>query len=378
MKKLLLLLILCFLLPASGVTIAEINQALGLPLLGANRSEWTLPALQTRMKKKFNGSNGRFSLEHHSPVAGAAPEEIIVYTTGKNQQILRITIIYANKGDTTGRYSAMIRDAKRSISDTLTPILGKNKRNTFYSGNLRVKADMWQSRWGNFFLEVNKKEFTMLHLIPPGGNSKPQTPDRKKDYSANIKRNKFGDVFIPNVPMVDQGSKGYCVPATMERVFLYYGIAVDMHHLADIGNTDRNDGTYTDEILRDVTRIRRRAGLSFTRLSGLSISSVSRYIDKGYPVFWIMYSTEELNKVYAFSTANRKNAASPEAWKRALKKVSIPADDEGPHMCLIVGYNRKTDEIAVTNSWGDRHIIPIWIPLKVAKKVSRELLVFTP
>ena len=61
-----------------------------------------------------------------------------------------------------------------------------------------------------------------------------------------------------------------------------------------------------------------------------------------------------------------------------LKKISIPADNEGPHMCLIIGYNRETNEIAVSNSWGDAHIAPLWIPMKAASKVSREVLVFIP
>ena len=360
-----------------GITPEQLNKVLGVPLIGNNAKEWTLPALQQRAKIRFSGNAGRFSAKIRSRIAGAMPVEMIVYTTGKNQQIKRITVIYANKGDTGKRYSSRKKEDKRNIDSTLSKVLGQSKRNSFQSGNLRVKADMWHSNCADIFLEVNKNDFTMLHLIPPGSGKK-ASGSEEKDYSGHVKRNKFGDVFIPDVPMVDQGPKGYCVPATVERVFLYYGIAIDMHHLADIGNSSSEDGTDTGQMLKDITRIRRRAGLKMEQNKSLSIKTVARYIDKGYPLFWIMYSTPGLNEVYSFSRKNRSQAKTPDEWKRMLKKISIPADNEGPHMCLIIGYNRETNEIAVSNSWGDDHIAPLWIPMKAASKVSREVLVFIP
>ena len=40
--------------------------------------------------------------------------------------------------------------------------------------------------------------------------------------------------------MVDQGQKGYCVPATVERVLRYYGINdLNMHQLAEAGKTGK-------------------------------------------------------------------------------------------------------------------------------------------
>jgi hypothetical protein len=38
--------------------------------------------------------------------------------------------------------------------------------------------------------------------------------------------------------MVDQGEKGYCVVASVERVLRYYGGTVDQHELAQIANSD--------------------------------------------------------------------------------------------------------------------------------------------
>ena len=43
--------------------------------------------------------------------------------------------------------------------------------------------------------------------------------------------------------MVDQGAKGYCVVASAQRLFEYYGISCDMHQLAQIAGSDPDRGT---------------------------------------------------------------------------------------------------------------------------------------
>jgi len=179
--------------------------------------------------------------------------------------------------------------------------------------------------------------------------------------------------------MVDQGSKGYCVPATLSRNLLYYGINMDMHHLAKMGGADPEDGTNVDQINKSIRFIRRKTGLGMAKISDVSVKSVSRYIDKGVPLCWCMHSTAELNKLYNFSRLNRPRAGSVQNWKRTLKKISIPRRTTNNHVCLIIGYNAGTDEIAVSNSWGNAHIQPLWIPVKAAKKVSADFLfVFQP
>ena len=46
-----------------------------------------------------------------------------------------------------------------------------------------------------------------------------------------------GDVVIDGVPMVDQGQKGYCAVATVERLARYFGLEVDQHEMAQVANT---------------------------------------------------------------------------------------------------------------------------------------------
>lgn len=61
----------------------------------------------------------------------------------------------------------------------------------------------------------------------------------------NIKKLENGDVYIQNIPMVDQGQKGYCVVATTQRLFEYYGIQADQHQIAQVaGTNDRQTGEW--------------------------------------------------------------------------------------------------------------------------------------
>jgi hypothetical protein len=44
---------------------------------------------------------------------------------------------------------------------------------------------------------------------------------------------------------------------------------------------------------------------------------------------------------------------------------------KGAHACLIIGYNKITGELAVSNSWGAAENAPSWIPIKAAEKASQ-------
>jgi len=47
----------------------------------------------------------------------------------------------------------------------------------------------------------------------------------------NVVTKKDGFKYIDNIPMVDQGPKGYCAAATTTRILQYYGSNMDMHQV---------------------------------------------------------------------------------------------------------------------------------------------------
>ena len=378
MKKILFFFLVFCTLCTSGseITRQTLNDLLGIPLFTSEKT-WSKNALQQRLKLRLTGNNRRFSTRFNRNIAGAKPVELEIHTADDNDTVTIISVTYANQGDSQENYKTLIRDTGRTISKRMNNC-GKKIKGGFSDGVFKIKGDLWQTKYARFVLEMDKGDFVLFHILPPEGLKKTTDPG-KKDFSKNVKRNNFGDVWIPNVPMVDQGPKGYCVPATMTRIFLYYGIHMDMHHMAKMGNTGRGEkeGTFLHIIFKEINQLRRDARLKMKEISSISIKNIARCIDKGHPVFWIIY--KDPGKAYAFSNANRSKAATPEIWNRKLKKFSISSFPKSDHVLLIIGYNEKTEEIAVSNSWGENHIKPTWIQLKIAQRVtSGNLVVFSP
>ena len=237
-----------------------------------------------------------------------------------------------------------------------------------------------------FFLEYIRNEYVILHIhfkkvysaAAAAGSNASNTAGKNqyytvkgKDFTNNIKRNDFGDVYIDNIPMVNQGSKGYCVPATVERVLRYYGITnVNMHQLADAAKTKKGGGTYVKDAMRAINSVRKSAGLRASEMGDVKLKMVQHYIEKGVPIFWVMFTNREYENIRRKSLNDRKHA-SPDSWQKLIAEYKVPAGGSS-HMCLIVGYNELTREIAVSNSWGDRELVPTWVPIKVAAKVSQK------
>lgn len=85
-------------------------------------------------------------------------------------------------------------------------------------------------------------EFVRVRLLPPQVQlgvqlSKIKTTMTRPQLAANVQREGNTKAVITGIPMVDQGSKGYCAVASFERVLRLYGADVDMHDLANAAET---------------------------------------------------------------------------------------------------------------------------------------------
>ena len=220
----------------------------------------------------------------------------------------------------------------------------------------------------------------------------------------NVIRDPRGDVFIDNVPMVDQGQKGYCAAAASERVLRYYGVDVDEHEIAQAAGTTAEGGTSTLGMKNSVQAIGRRYKLGTVvtygdfekpvaeRIEGI-VKEVANYNKaakklKKKEIAEDVYVTRSGTMTY-YDPAAADAAMDPEVLKymktegpqrskftKFLKDVhdqvnkGIPLiwgvvlgtypepeipQSSGGHMRLIIGYNDKRKEILYTDSWGAGH-----------------------
>ncbi len=206
---------------------------------------------------------------------------------------------------------------------------------------------------------------------------------------ANITKEPSGDVYLKNVPMVDQGPKGYCAVATAERVFRYYGTPVDQHEMAQVANTGAGGGTNPDAMLKALTALQGRLHVHVRAISKWEYAEFTRMItdynreakrNKKPEINIAGMHTIDIGAIYGsmdpaslkesktvkkkgdFDKFKREIAEKidkgiPVMWGVELglyPEAEIP-QAHGGHMRLIIGYNNKTNEIIYSDSWGEKH-----------------------
>ena len=182
----------------------------------------------------------------------------------------------------------------------------------------------------------------------------------RRIHRGNVENRANGDVVIKNIPMVDQGPKGYCVPATFERCMRYMKVPADMYLLAMAVSTGLGGGTHTPTLVQSVQKEVWAAGRTFKPLKGHpTFKELKRFIDSGIPILWGLHSTESFNEL-ANDRTTRRRKSEIDTWKKEISDASKeirnlpkPHLSEARHICIIHGYNKETEEIAFTDSWGE-------------------------
>ncbi|MDD2709451.1 MAG: C39 family peptidase [Verrucomicrobiae bacterium] len=227
----------------------------------------------------------------------------------------------------------------------------------------------------------------IAQLVKPNYQAPQPTSARSKDLKERIKREANGDVFLEGIPMVDQGQKGYCVCATVERVMRYCGLTVDQNEMAKAANT--LSGTSPDAMLKAVKKLGGQFGLVAREIMGFEFGDFLKEIDvynrtakknKQKEIILPSSGTIDLGAIYAAmdpqitrevrlkKTGDRTkfiqnikflvDKGSPALWSVQLGLVGEnPALPQvsGGHMRLIFGYNDKSGEIIYSDSWGAGH-----------------------
>lgn len=298
---------------------------------------------------------------------------------GKEERVDSLSFVFLNAGDIPHAETMSPRAMKEQIERcgirvhaVLENVLGEPKRDTLGKGDLREKVWRWDWNGHALMLSVQEGKYVAMRIMTSdradhsGRTAKITESELKKRMASCIRKRKTGDVVIDNIPMINQGPKGYCSPATWERYLRYMDIPADMYLLALAGNTGAGGGTYAHEMLAATKGLVSANGREMESLTDfLSIESVSECIDQGLPIMWRLMSTPSF-QVHAMNNTARRNGKETQ-----IKNSSGQDEDEsaGGHICLIIGYNQQTDEIAISDSWGPRYA-ERWVRVNEAQQVS--------
>ncbi len=262
------------------------------------------------------------------------------------------------------------------------------------TGVVATTGFLWKDKDVAYLLEgsVNKKqrraEFIRLRIAPLKGFGARVKKASRSEVKNNVVKKENGDVYIQGIPMVDQGKKGYCVVASIERVARYYGLKVDQHELAQLADTTASGGTYASDMEKAFKKITGKIHVRTNRIIDYdydqTVKDVKAYdreakkqeakvfdidFDRQYVIaqgFWANADKDVFKTIKAKQTRykyfNSKieefiDRGIPICWTLYLgmfPEKGLP-QSWGGHMRLITGYNKKTQEIIYTDSWGEGH-----------------------
>lgn len=373
-----------------------INKLFGIPLLKDNKL-WddSSDEVAKRLKWPKESETKTQSSYRDYPSAKYRILEARPYACalhGENGQAAQLSMVFANKGDfkfsevpTENEIEAMQDAIKRDeaalikhISDTL----GEPQRQSFGIGRgIKERIQRWDWKGHAFLLASQKDEYVSLRIMSSatadnkGRSEKFSDAALRKIATENIIERPNGDVIISNIPMVNQGPKGYCVPATFERYLRYMQIPADMYILAMAGQTEVGGGTSLRDIINSVDGYISSQSRSMKKFNEpIKVRSVQKYIDKGLPIIWTMFSSKAYNEYANQRTVDRKSITDWAAWAKASKSsarnTELVKEITKGHACLITGYNKDTGEIAVSDSWGPSYN-ERWISAEQAEQVSQ-------
>lgn len=216
--------------------------------------------------------------------------------------------MFANKGDSASTYLRANAAANASLKDitdvkrliqadydilkkNISNQLGKSSTQGFgETGKAREFPSRWDYQGTAFLLTERPGEYCVLRVLPSssadqgGKTSRISDSGMRERMKNNVVHRSNGDVIIENIPMVDQGPKGFCVPATYTRVLLYAGVPADLYLLALLGRTDVGGGTSTIAMENSARALAASYGRSITSVSpSLDLPKLETFFEKGIP-----------------------------------------------------------------------------------------------
>ena len=358
----------------------EMNDLFGLEIWQDDLL-WDDPTTATAERMKMKKESKTAFMENHRAYP-LGKEKVLsepVYTTalyGGKEHVDSLSFVFLNQGDIPrskdhGSMADQIEASGMRVLDVLMPKLGEPKRDSLGRDDLREKVWRWDWNGHAIMLSLQEGRYAALRIMPVeraerGGRIEKVNDDELRARMAScVERRDNGDVIVRNVPMVNQGPKGYCSPATWERYLRYLDIPADMYLLALAANTGAGGGTYQQDMIKATRNIISSNGRKLKDLNTKpTIDNVSRYIDQGLPIMWRFLSTPSFQWTANNCTAVR-NGKEPKEKKSGQNEDS----SSGGHICLIIGYNGQTGEIAISDSWGPK-FAERWVPLPDMQKVS--------
>ncbi len=376
--------------------------------------------------KKFNfkwqssAQNGLRSEGAGFKMLGIEAGECVIISEG-GQELKGISLSFYNKGDNGYIDKAKFNTLSNEVRDKVTEKLATKPRTEEKKTTVTLNQSEWIKGDTSYLLDSSTAndgtpEFLRFRIMSTTTAKRGESTADRTSLRANVvKDNKTGEVFIDNIPMIDQGQKGYCACASAARIYQYYGRTTDQHEIAQIAGSSAHGGTSIAEMvgaLKKVTSsLNSRVNILYEYPKGLSDKD---FDDRAYRNY-ILGAKEMMRDINNYQQLAKKTGAKSIPIEGEKEYARIPSDSilsfeyfiykcdpktfrevmmqkssfsrfnskikeyidqgipvgwclqlglfpekgmeqaTGGHMRLIIGYNQKTKEIIYSDSWGEGH-----------------------
>jgi hypothetical protein len=335
---------------------------------------------------KWQGENKRIAISKSSVLFKHKVRESIAYFSAKGK-LTRLDAWVYNRGDdgdlSQQKYELFYRELIKDLEDYFAAGKPKRKpvdgavRNEAYLFPVQAKCEVK--------LQVGYKKrpyrADFLNLIL---NNHDKRVDRLSGsvVKSFVNKSKDGDILIDRIPMIDQGPKGYCVPATLARIGQHVGVDISMHEIAMIANSSSGGGTSVGAAVASLKKNYARIQL---KIKDIRIKNPINAYTSNASVAKQAFDELEYDdrSVASFFKEVKKQIDKGQiiAWSMVvglLPENGQPARQSGGgHMRMIIGYNEKSREILFSDSWGSGHELKR-IDLKAALIVSSGIYQIVP
>lgn len=178
---------------------------------------------------------------------GVPSGELLV--NSKSGNVSSFTISYYNRGDNGNISENQFDKLHKQATAAISKATGTSAQDKSTKGAITLTKSFWKSKDTAYQLEKSltkgrKADFLRLRVISLKSSRNSNSTANRSSLKGNVKRESNGDTYIPNVPMVDQGRKGYCACATAARIYNYYGRDdIDQHTVAKMAGSTAATGT---------------------------------------------------------------------------------------------------------------------------------------
>ena len=263
-------------------------------------------------------------------------------------------------GEKRKEFAARFEDLEKTVPPAMEAFTKTPGRKVSIGRNdlLRTRAFETSNDTVAMRFAAEEGQLISLTVIPKDSATRKlvgQTTGRRGTIQDNVKTLPNGDVIIENIPMSNQGSRGYCAIGTLAMITQYYGLTLNIDQLAAKAGYKEGD-TDNAIVIPIYQAAAKETKLRMKQKDKFDFRDAMREVARGKPLLvwrWFDRDRDEFHFEFAKKLASDPSALLPDPKKDKEEPKKWANSTTGGHASLVTGFNKERAEVLFTESWGE-------------------------